>query len=216
MPDRQLRGLVVDWGGVLTSGIGVSMAAWARSDGIAFEDVQEVLRAWLGREAGDEVRFNPVHALERGELQVPHFEERLADELSRRSGRPVSAQGMLTRLFEQLTAAPDMVGLVRRAHASGLRTALLSNSWGNDYPRDGWAEMFDVVVISGEVGMRKPDAEIFHHTLDLLGLAADECVFVDDLPPNVRAAVEVGFVGVLHTSYESTEAELTALFQRQL
>ena len=147
MPDRQLRGLVVDWGGVLTSGIGVSMAAWARSDGIAFEDVQEVLRAWLGREAGDEVRFNPVHALERGELQVPHFEERLADELSRRSGRPVSAQGMLTRLFEQLTSAPDMVGLVRRAHASGLRTALLSNSWGNDYPRDGWAEMFDVVVI---------------------------------------------------------------------
>jgi len=216
VPDRQLRGLVVDWGGVLTSGIGVSMAAWARSDGIAFEDVQEVLRAWLGREAGDEVRFNPVHALERGELQVPHFEERLADELSRRSGRPVSAQGMLTRLFEQLTAAPDMVGLVRRAHASGLRTALLSNSWGNDYPRDGWAEMFDVVVISGEVGMRKPDAEIFHHTLDLLGLAADDCVFVDDLPPNVRAAVEVGFVGVLHTSYESTEAELTSLFQRQL
>ena len=91
-----------------------------------------------------------------------------------------------------------MTALVRRARHAGLRTGLLSNSWGNDYPRDGWDEMFDVVVISGEVGMRKPEPEIFHHTLDLIGLAAAECVFVDDLPHNVAAAVELGMVGVRH------------------
>ena len=99
---------------------------------------------------------------------------------------------------------------------SGLRTGLLSNSWGNDYPRDGWDEMFDVVVISGEVGMRKPEPEIFEHTLALLGLPAAACVFVDDLAPNVAAAVEVGMVGVQHTSYEATRLELEALFGRPL
>ena len=160
--------------------------------------------------------WNPVHALERGELEVPEFEQRLAQGLRTRSGAPVPAAGLLTRMFERFEHAPDMVGLVHRAHASGLRTALLSNSWGNDYPRDGWAEMFDVVVISGEVGMRKPEPRIFHHTLDALGLAAEECVFVDDLAPNVRAAVDVGMVGVLHRSYAETAAELEVLFGRVL
>jgi HAD superfamily hydrolase (TIGR01509 family) len=119
-------------------------------------------------------------------------------------------------MFATFEHAPDMSALVRRARQSGLRTALLSNSWGNDYPRDGWDEMFDVVVISGEVGMRKPEPEIFRHTLDLVGLGAAECVFVDDLAPNVAAAVEVGMVGVLHTSYAESLAELEVLFDRSL
>ena len=61
--------------------------------------------------------------------------------------------------------------------------------------------MFDAVVISGEVGMRKPEARIFEHTLELLGLPAAECVFVDDLPHNVAAAAGLGLVGVQHVSY---------------
>jgi HAD superfamily hydrolase (TIGR01509 family) len=109
-----------------------------------------------------------------------------------------------------------MSALVRRARHSGLRTGLLSNSWGNDYPRDGWDEMFDVVVISGEVGMRKPEPGIFRHTLALIGLEPAECVFVDDLPHNIAAAVEVGMVGVLHTSYAESLAELEVLFDRSL
>jgi putative hydrolase of the HAD superfamily len=76
--------------------------------------------------------------------------------------------------------------------------------------------MFDVVVISGEVGMRKPEPEIFAHTLALLGRPAHECVFVDDLPHNVDAAVELGIVGVRHTSYQETLLELEALFDRDL
>ena len=76
--------------------------------------------------------------------------------------------------------------------------------------------MFDVVVISGEVGMRKPEPEIFAHTLALLGLTAAECVFVDDLRHNVDAAVELGFVGVQHESYEQTARELDVLFDRTL
>ena len=135
----------------------------------------------------------------------------LARELERRTGVPVATSGLLDRMFEHIRHAPDMSGLVRRAHAAGVRTALLSNSWGNDYPRDGWADMFDVVVISGEVGMRKPEHRIFQHTLGLLGLEPRDCVFVDDLPANVAAAVEVGMVGIRHVAYEDTRHELEVL-----
>jgi putative hydrolase of the HAD superfamily len=72
--------------------------------------------------------------------------------------------------------------------------------------------MFHTIVISGEVGMRKPDREIFEHTLDLLGVPAGETVFVDDLLANVQAAVGFGLVGVHHTSYDETAAELEAIF----
>ena len=211
---RELRGLVVDWGGVLTSDLGSSLEAWAEADGIDYAHYQDVMRTLLGTAAEQEARYNPVHALERGEIEVPDFERRLASVLTTRSGRPVLSDGLVARMFERFEHAPDMVGLVRRAHESGLRTALLSNSWGNDYPRDGWDQMFDAVVISGEVGMRKPDPEIFEHTLALLGLTAPECVFVDDLRRNVRAAAALGFVGVHHTSYATTAAELTTLFPR--
>jgi putative hydrolase of the HAD superfamily len=211
-----LRGLVVDWGGVLTSNLGDALEAWAQADGIDYAHYQDVMRTLAGEAAGQEARWNPVHALERGELEVPDFERRLAAALSERTGRLVLADGLVARMFDRFEHAPDMVGLVRRAHAAGLRTALLSNSWGNDYPRDGWDQMFDAVVISGEVGMRKPDPEIFEHTLALLGLTAPECVFVDDLRRNVRAAVALGFVGVHHTSYATTAAELATLFSPAL
>jgi len=88
----------------------------------------------------------------------------------------------------------------------------LSNSWGNAYPREGWDEMFDAIVISGEVGMRKPEPAIFAHALDLLGVEAAQTVFVDDLRVNVTAATELGFVGVHHVTYDQTASELEALF----
>jgi len=212
----ELAGLVVDWGGVLTADLNVAMGQWARSVGIEFTAYQDVMRALLGPSGGVEAVYNPVHALERGEIEVPDFERRLADALTAHTGTPVSAPGLVARMFERFEHAPDMAALVRRAHASGLRTALLSNSWGNEYPREGWAEMFDVVVISGEVGMRKPDPEIFEHTLALMGLTGPQCVFVDDIDRNVRAAAALGMVGIRHTSYATTAAEIDLLFGRTL
>jgi epoxide hydrolase-like predicted phosphatase len=211
------RGLVVDWGGVLTYDLGDAMHRWAVADGVDADEFRELMREWLGPAAGAEARLNPVHALERGEIEVPDFERRLTERLRSVTGEPVQPEGLLRRMFERFERAPDMAGLVRRAHEAGIRTALLSNSWGTEeYPRDGWAEMFDVVVISGEVGMRKPEPEIFRHTLDLLGLSAPECVFVDDLWPNVEAAVALGFVGVHHSTYEQTAVELDVLFGQRL
>jgi putative hydrolase of the HAD superfamily len=207
-----LQGLVVDWGGVLTAGLDGALAGWADGDGIDLAVYQGVIRDWLGPEVGRTAWLNPIHALERGEMAVPDFERRLAAELSERAGRHLEPEGLLQRMFDQFEHAPTCPALVRRARGAGLRTALLSNSWGNEYPREGWSDMFDSVVISGEVGMRKPERRIYEHTVSALGLAAHECVFVDDLRINVTAAAEVGMVGVHHTSYDDTAAELEALF----
>src|SRR5690349_23254386 len=92
-PARALRGLVVDWGGVLTSGMDSSIALWAEGDGVDLAVYQGVMRDWLGAELARTAWLNPIHALERGEMAVPDFEERLAGELTRRTGREVVADG---------------------------------------------------------------------------------------------------------------------------
>lgn len=207
-----LAGLIVDWGGVLTGDLSATIERWATADGVDLEIYYAVIGEWLGRDWALEARMNPIHALERGELEVPDFEAHLAEEMSRRLGRRFQANGFVDRLFDHFEHAHDMRALVWRARQAGIRTALLSNSWGNTYPRDGWDDMFDTVVISGEVGMRKPDHEIYHYTVNALGLDHASCVFVDDLIPNVRAAVEVGMVGIHHQSYSRTAAEIDALF----
>lgn len=192
------------------------MRRWADADGIDLTAYSEVMRLWLGDEGAIEARLNPVHALERGELEVPHFEERLAEELSARVGVVVESAGLLQRMFVHFEHAHDMTGLVRRVRDRGLTTALLSNSWGNHYPEHLWDGMFDVTVISGDVGMRKPEERIFRHTFDLMGLAPDECVFIDDLEHNIRAGAVMGMPGILHVDYETTLAELSALLDADL
>lgn len=212
----QLKGLVVDWGGVLTGDVRSAVGSWARQGGIDPAAFGRVMGRWLGPEGTVAAQSNPIHALERGEMEVDHFEQRLAQALAEHMGTTIEAEGLMTRLFEEFESAHDMIGLVRRARQSGIRTALLSNSWGNSYPSDLWADMFDAIVISGEVGMRKPEERIYLHTLDLLGLRAEEVVFVDDFPHNVAAAVSLGMVGVHHVEYARTAAELEVLFGAEL
>jgi len=207
-----LRGLLVDWYGVLTEGLDTALTSWCRADGIDYAAFREAMAEWFGEAGYLDATYNPVHALERGELQVPDFEIRLAERLRRPDGSGPAAAGLLARMFERFEHAPDMAGLVLRARQAGLRTALVSNSWGDHYLRQGWDEMFDVVVISGEVGMRKPEERIFRHALDQIGLPAPECVFVDDNQGNVRAAAALGLVGVHHVDYPTTVRELEAIF----
>jgi epoxide hydrolase-like predicted phosphatase len=211
-----LSGLIVDWGGVLTVGMQEAMGSWAADESIDITAFVQVMREWFGQDYALEAAYNPIHALERGELEVPAFEKHLAEALTQRTGLPVVADGLLNRMFRFFRHSPDMIALVRRARASGIRTALLSNSWGNNYPEDLFDGMFDEVVISGQVGMRKPDAAIYHHTIRAIGLPPAACVFVDDLMPNVIAARDVGLVAIHHTDYHSTASELEVLFERTL
>ena len=210
------RALVVDFYGVLTDGLDDAMSQWCAADGIDYQRFREVMGEWLGPEGYANAAMNPVYALERGEMQVPDFERRLAERVRPAvlPGRPeaLATDGLLSRMFDRFRHAPDMAALVRRAKDAGLATALLSNSWGDQYLRDGWDDMFDVVVISGEVGMRKPEARIFEHTSRLLGCDGSQVVFVDDHIVNVQAAAQQGWVSIHHTSYEQTAAELETLF----
>jgi putative hydrolase of the HAD superfamily len=201
----------MDWGGVLTSGLSEALGRWAELDDLDYGAYYTAVTDWIAA-APLEAELNPIHALERGQIAVPDFEKKLAAVLQRRDGGPVEAEGLIERMFAHFEHQPQMSALVRRARASGLRTALLSNSWGNDYPRHTWDGMFDTVVISGEVGLRKPEPEIYLLTAERLGLRPEDCVFVDDFELNIEGAREIGMTGVLHTSYDETRQELEALF----
>jgi epoxide hydrolase-like predicted phosphatase len=204
-----MRGLIVDWGGVLTMPIHTAISSWLKVTGVDRDHYGAVVRRWVEPPPGE---VSPVHRLERGEIAVEEFEHLLSAALAQ-EGSTVEAAGLIGQMFADLAIYEDsMTSLVTRAHAAGVRTALLSNSWGNEYDRSDWHEMFDAVVISGEVGMRKPEREIFDLALDRLGLPAAECVFVDDVAPNIAAAAEAGLVGIVHRTFDETARELEALF----
>jgi epoxide hydrolase-like predicted phosphatase len=230
----ELRAVVIDWGGVLTQPIGDTVRDWIAADQIDWDTYAAVVGPWLtdaydvaataaaAQPAAslqppaaslDIAAVNPVHALERGECTVAEFEQLLAARLVRTDGKSVPAEGLLTRMLSAAAPVPGMYQLLRDLRARGVRTALLSNSWGEDgYPREDFPGLFDAVVISGEVGMRKPEPRIFQHAAELLGTAPRECVFVDDLEANVKAAVGCGMTGVHHTDPVRTQQRLTELF----
>ena len=164
-----LRGLLVDWGGVLTSGLSDALGKWAEGEDLDFDAYFTAVQDWLAA-SPVEAELNPIHALERGLIAVPDFERKLAAVLRRRDGGRVEPKGLLERMFVHFEHQPQMSALVRRARSAGLKTALLSNSWGNSYPRDTWDGMFDAIVISGEIGMRKPEPEIYRYAADAVGL----------------------------------------------
>lgn len=209
-----VRGVIVDWGGVMTSPILDTMNAWMSAEQIDRDSYMLVMRRWVTQAYVDGFGGNPIHLLERGECTNEEFERALAAELSHVDGRPVRAEGLLRRMFAASILQADMLELIRSLRQAGLRTALLSNSWGtvgDEYPRHLFADLFDVVVISGEVGMRKPEERIFRHTAALLGLEPAECVFIDDIQANITAAATVGLVGLHHTEVAATLARLTDL-----
>ena len=210
---RSFQGLITDWGGVLTSSIPAAVRAWLDSDDIDPDAYAAAVRPWrlAGRDlAGD---GNPVHALERGEYDSGEFEQRLAALLVRRDGGQVLAEGLLQRMFAACAPSEPMYAAMHALREAGLRICLLSNSWGNDaYPREVFDGMFHAVVISAEVGMRKPEERIYRHAAELIGLPPAECVFVDDMEANVRAAEAIGMCGIVHTEPEATVARLAELF----
>ncbi|QKW38970.1 HAD family phosphatase [Actinomadura sp. NAK00032] len=208
--ERPVKAVITDWGGVLTSPLNDAVALWIAADRIDADHYRNVMRAWV-KQAYDGAGTNPIHGLEDGSLPVAEFERRLAAELLTVDGGPVEAPGLISRMFAAFSPVEPMYDALRAARAAGARTALLSNSWGNEYPRDLFADLFDAVVISAEVGMRKPDERIFRHALDLLGLDAAECVFIDDIEHNIRAAEALGIRGILHTDSDTTIAELRAM-----
>jgi epoxide hydrolase-like predicted phosphatase len=197
VPER--RGLIVDWGGVLTTDVFASFRAFCVAEGLPPETVRELFR--------EDPRAREVLAgLETGALGRDGFERDFAALLG------VAPEGIVERLFGAIGPDEAMLAAVRAARAAGVRTGLLSNSWrAEDYDRALLEELFDAWVISGEVGMRKPDPAIYALAAERLGLAPEELVYVDDLPGNLKPARALGMATLVHRDAAETLPELEAL-----
>jgi putative hydrolase of the HAD superfamily len=206
--------VITDWGGVMTNPIIETVSAWLTADGVDPDSYRTIMRRWVHEAYEGQADENPIHALERGEFTYAEFEQILARELVLLDGGPVPGDGLLARMFAGTVLDEAMLELFRRLHRRGVPTGLLSNSWGaGDYPREIFPEMFDAVVISAEVGMRKPESRIFLHAAGLLGLDPQECIFIDDIRANITAAEEAGFTGILHADSAATVRQVTDLLE---
>jgi putative hydrolase of the HAD superfamily len=196
---RPRTALLIDWGGVLTSNLFASFHAYCLQAEIDPQALSERFKA-------DPQFRELLIALEKGELDEPAFELRFAALME------VEPDGLIDGLFARVGPDTAMVEAVRRAHAAGIRTALVSNSWGvHRYPHAQFGELFDGVVISGEEGMRKPSRRMYELGAERAGVPADACVYVDDLPFNLTPAQELGMATVHHISAETTIPELEKL-----
>ncbi|MFT4264945.1 MAG: HAD family phosphatase [Nocardioides sp.] len=203
-----MEAVLFDYGGVLTVPVADSIRAWHAEEGIDPASFSRTLKAWLSRSVEWET---PIHRLETGVLDVEEFESAFAAELTTLDGGTPSAPGILGRMFAQMRPDPEMFELVEQLRDCGIRVGLLSNSWGNTYPRELIDPLFGPVVISGEIGLRKPQREIYRYAVELLGVPEDRVVFVDDAMPNIVGARVCGLRSVLHASPRATRSALEAL-----
>jgi putative hydrolase of the HAD superfamily len=192
-------GLLVDYGGVLTSNLFDSFRSFCELEGIAPDAIGRMFRE-------DRAARQLLIELETGKLPEEEFEPRFAAALG------VASEQLIDRMFAGSIPDEPMLAAVLTARRQGVRTGLISNSWGTRrYDRARLSELFDGVVISGDVGIRKPAPEIYRMGAEQLGLDPRSCVFVDDLPFNLAPAAELGMATVHHTSAEETIAELEQL-----
>jgi epoxide hydrolase-like predicted phosphatase len=191
--------LLVDYGGVLTTSLFDSFRAFCDLEGLEPETIGRRFRE-------DPEARELLIGLETGQLPEEEFEPQFADKLG------VAAPGLIDRLFAGSRPEEAMLDAVLAARRTGIRTGLVSNSWGTRrYDRTKLAELFDGVVISGEVGIRKPAPHIYELGAEAIGVAPEACVFVDDLPFNLSPAAELGMATVHHVESDETVSELERL-----
>ena len=199
------RGLLLDFGGVLTTNVFDSFRAFCEREGLDPEAVKRLFRE-------DPRARAELRRLEVGELDEDEFGTRFGPLLG-----VEETEGLVERLFAGMGPDEAMIEAVRAARRYGVRTGLISNSWGaGRYDRDSFPELFDGVVISGEVGLHKPQPEIFLLGAERAGAAPEQCVFVDDLRENCEGAEAVGMTAVLHRGAERTLPELERLLGVEL
>jgi putative hydrolase of the HAD superfamily len=185
--------LLVDWGGVMTTNLFGSFSAFCEQEGL---DSAALVNAFRANPEARELLIG----FEEGSVAESDFETRLGGILG-----VASAEGLIDRLFSGAVLEQSMVDAVRAARRAGLATGLISNSWGTTrYPRELLGELFDGVVISGEVGIRKPAPRIYELGAQAIGREPARCVFVDDLPFNLTPAGDLGMATVHHTGPETT------------
>ncbi len=195
-----MKGLLVDFGGVLTTNVFDSFKAFCEREGLDPDAVKRLFRE-------DPVALAELRRLERGELTEDDFSTRFGPMLG-----VSDTEALVDRLFAGMEPDEPMITALKTAKRSGIRTGLISNSWGRGrYDREAFPELFDGVVISGEVGLHKPDPEIFLMGAERIGVPPEECVFVDDLRENCDGAAAVGMTPILHRGADTTLPALERL-----
>jgi putative hydrolase of the HAD superfamily len=195
--------VLLDWGGVMTTSLFDSFAAFCTTEGLDADALRDLFR-------GDREARTLLIDFECGRIDEADFEPKLAVALG-----VAEHADLIERLFAGSKLNRLMVAGVRRLHADGVRTGLVSNSWGTRrYPQELIADLFDGIVISGDEGFRKPDPRMYELGAERIGVAPGDCIFVDDLEFNLDPARELGMAVVHHTSAAETLPELDRLLGR--
>jgi putative hydrolase of the HAD superfamily len=205
-----IRAVVCDFGGVLTTPLEGSFQAFADVSGIPLEAIAAALEALEKRDG-----VHPLHELECGRVSEASFMAAVAAQIAETLGREVAMHDFTERYFAGLRPNVPMIELMSSLRGEGYRMALLTNNvrewepyWRALAPVE---EIFEHVVDSAFVGMRKPDREIYDLAVARLDVAPEACLFVDDLERNCVAAREIGMSTVVYRSAEQATAEIRAV-----
>jgi putative hydrolase of the HAD superfamily len=207
----RLRAVISDFGGVLTNRLLEAFAAFQDETGISAEQLGRAMQRVSERDGE-----YPLFRLERGEVSERDFLEDLSWGLEPELGHRPTLHRFREIYFEALHPNAPMLDLMRELRDRGYRMAILTNNvreweelWRSKLPLD---EIFELIVDSAWVGMRKPDPAIYRLTVERLdaGLEPAECLFVDDNELNVEAARELGMVAVQFRSSEQAIGEIRA------
>ena len=193
--------LLVDFGGVLTTSVWDSFADFCREKGLEEGTVKRLFRE-------DPEAIGYLRGLETGAIEEEEFERRFAKLLGLDE-----ATDLIDSMFRGMLPCEPMVEAVRAAGPRGVKTGLISNSWSTShYDSKLLEELFDTAVISAEVGLHKPQPEIYRLAAERLVVPPDECVFVDDLRENCAGAEAVGMTAILHRDPGESIGRIEELF----
>jgi putative hydrolase of the HAD superfamily len=196
---REPRGLLLDFGGVLTTNLLDGIRRFCVECGAPPDTL---LDWWRDDPAGRRLLAD----VECGRISQSEF----AAGIGRRLG--IDPDGVVPRILGLVEPEPAILTAAERARAAGMRTGVLSNSWGLE-PFDPYAafrleQRFDAVVISEQAGTRKPDPAIYRLAAERLGLPCEACVFVDDLRQNLEPARALGMTVIHKTSADQLLTDL--------
>jgi epoxide hydrolase-like predicted phosphatase len=206
-----IQAVISDFGGVLTTPLFGGFSRAMAAQGLPIEALGKAMVRATERHGE-----NPLFDFERGRLTEAQFFDLLGDALEEEAGRRVPLQDFAEHYFAHLSPNGEMIEHLRRLRDErGMRLALLTNNvrewearWRSMLPVD---ELFELVVDSAFVGMRKPEPGIYELTLERLGLPGEACAFVDDLEVNCEAAREHGIVPIRFESTEQAIRDLDAV-----
>ena len=209
----RIEAVISDFGGVLTSPLLDSFAAFQDASGISLEALGAAMAAITVREGK-----NPLFELETGRITEAGFLGSIGAELTAQLGRPVELHGFGEQYFEHLHPNERLIDYMRSLRERGYKMAICTNNvrewepmWRAKLPVD---EIFEVVVDSGFVGTRKPEPRIYELTLERLGVDAGAAVFVDDIELNCQAASELGLTAVWFQDTDQALEEIEAALAR--